>query len=570
MRRALVGLLLVLLVSPTIVAPIAAAPGDVETKSAENYTISELAERGQQIEGADPSRRWLGERGSVFVSYQQTNLVKEMGSQRPEWAVDKVVSPDKLVDTDDVKMHINRPQTAGEKKIHIVVLAWKTETREVNGTNGTTRQETYLTSVRKRTTEVRLTDAFETVEVALPDTENPQHITMYVREYPSARWTFAHDPVALADGLPFGRSWGDYLSWFVSRFFIITALGVPVAIAGAYKTLEHTHSGPGKSVMWWLIAGGLGSYLTLYFSHRKVAELLTTAPWVMGVFVVVIAYLATLELADPTEKGLFEGVVTTDAQNPLGEDIPDISEEVGDVVSFVDGGDGTIKLVKSELSYFVTLLAGAEPPTLDMSDLSTRVRYNGTAPGDEKFYAAVPDDLDDDEDPDLVYVQWPALSFGPDGLREMVEDGDGTMARWDTEKLSRAGLLGLLAGAAANVALGAVNWAILAAVVGFYAGTMRRVDGEASFDPAPVHSTAAKARAVTEKQELAVAETFEALQQKVAEADATTTEQAVDIAEAYINQLRGQVDRLLGGDAGGLPDQAGGGSVEVESGVSDD
>jgi hypothetical protein len=34
----------------------------------------------------------------------------------------------------------------------------------------------------------------------------------------------------------------------------------------------------------------------------------------------------------------------------------------------------------------------------------------------------------------------------------------------------------------------------------------------------------------------------------------STTEQAVDIAEAYMAELRGQLDRLMGGDTGGLSD----------------
>jgi len=586
MRRALVGLLVVLALVPAVLG--AAGGQSLATTSTENMTVGELAEGGQQIDGADPSRRWLGERGSVYMSYQETNLVKQMGAQQPDWAVDKVVSPDKTVDTNEVTMHFNRPSTGGEETIHVVVLSWNVEEREVTEGN-TTTTETVATNVRRQTTEVTLSNAFETATVSLPDTEEPQRVTMFVQEYPSARWTFPHDPVALSDTVPFGQSWGAYLSWFSTRFLLITAIGVPVAIAGAYKTLDYTYTGPGKGVVWWLIALGLCSYLALYFSHRSVALLLTSAPWVMGVFVDIIAYVATLELADPTEEARFESIVTTDAQNPLGDDLPDISEEWAEHLHYVQRDDG-LALVKPSLTYFVTLLAGAKPPTLSLTDLQTRVKSRGSSPEDEKFYGSEPEgDEDVEADPELVYIQWPALQFGPDGLRRQVEqvglpDGDGveegeertvTTNEWDRDRLTRAGLFGLLTGAAANVALGGVGMGVLGFTVGMFAATVRRVDGTASFDPAPAHATAAKARVVTEQQELAIAETFEELQQKMAEADATTTEQAVDIAEAYIGQLRGQIDRLIGGDdAGGLPEQSEP-SVEMDTpatdaGVSDD
>lgn len=585
MRRALVGLLVVFAVAPAVLG--AAGGQSLSETDPGNMTLAELQERGQQIEGADPSRRWLGERGSVYVSYQETNLVKQMGSDGPEWAVDKVVSPDKTVDTNEVKLHFERPQEAGEKTINVVTVAWKTEQKEVSQGN-TTTTETVVTDVRRQSTEVRLTDPITTATVDLPDTENQQFVTMYVEEYPGARWVFPHDPIALSDSLPFGSSWGSYLGWFATRFLLVTAVGVPIGIGGAYKTLEYTYTGPGKGVLWWLIAGGLLSYLALYSSHGTVAVVLTSAPWIMGLFVDAIAYVAALELADPTEEARFESVVTTDAQNPLGDDLPDISEEWAEHLHYVDKDDG-IALVKPSLTFFITLLAGAEPPTLSLSDLKTRVKSRGSSPEDEKFYGTEPE-TDAEVDPELVYIRWPALQFGPEGLRRQVDqvglpgadgvdDADSrtvTTAEWDRDRLVRAGLFGLLTGAVANVALGGVGYAILGVAVGAFASTVRRVDGSASFSPAPAHATAAKARAVTEQHEMAIAETFEELQQKVAEADATTTEQAVDIAEAYIGQLRGQIDRLIGGDdSGGLPgDGAAGPSPDAtasrETGVSDD
>jgi len=591
MRRTL-AVLAVLLALSTVAIP-AAGQSLSDTEPA-NMTVGQLAERGQQIEGADPSRRWLGERGSVYVSYQETNLVKQLGSQQPEWAVDKVVSPDKTVDTNEVTMHINRPVSAGEETLHVVVIAWQTEEVPVNGTaaDGTQTEETrtVATNVRKQTTEVRVTDAFSTATISLPDTEEGQRVTMFVREYPNARWVFPHDPIALSDGLPFGDSWASYLSWFATRFLLVTAIGVPIAIGAAYKTLNYTYTGPGKGVLWWLIALGLCSYLALYFSHRSVALLLTAAPWIMGVFVDLIAYVATLELADPTEVGRFESLVTTDATNPLGEEVPDIAEEWAEHLHYVECEDGGVALVKPSLTYFITLLAGASPPSISLADLKTRVKSRGSSPEDEKFYGSEPEDADEVEgEPELVYVRWPALQFGPSGLRERVDqvalpadgetetpdDPEGTVRttstdQWDRDRLTRAGMFGLLAGASANVALGGVAMGLLGFAAGTFAGTLRRVDGSASFDPAPAHGMSAKARAVTEQHDLMIAETFEELQQKMADADASTTEQAVDIAEAYIGNLRSQIDRLMGGgsDAGGLPDQGADPSVDVEPSAS--
>jgi hypothetical protein len=580
MRR-LVGVLVATVVLLSILSPVfpavaaAGAAGNTDTTTPTtgsagaaggadtggNWSYEELSDRGMQIEGQDPSSRYLGGDGMVFVSYRETNFVKELSSlDEPEWAIDKVVTPGQPVDTQEVTMHVSRFKNAPSETVNVHIVQY--DTKEIEVTEGnTTRTETVAVNQTHRVVEAQLTGGGDTFRVDLPHTDDQKMVAMWIEEYPDARWVFAHDPVATANALPFGNSWASFLPWFFTRFLGLVAIGVPLAIGGAIKTLEKTGSGPGKGAAWWLIVPGILGYIASYMALGKIAGLIVTMPWVMGILVVVIAYLATLEYADQTYKLVVEQISTTGDINALGEEVSDIEGEQGATFHAVDLDKSRIALVKkgSLKKFILVALTDASWPVLDLSDMKCRIEYEkgsreGNKVADAKLYA-------DEAEDEVLSVKWPELSVGlsnlkvsrdelPGGNVPAVADGEEPPTavgnEWSKDKVSSAFAawsFGTIVGAAwlgpgaKAAAIGLIPAAKTASDV---------TDSWARFVPAPEHATKAKASRVAEKHELSVAKTFEEMQQSEADREADLAEVAIDIADSRTEQSRKRLRRLLG------------------------
>jgi hypothetical protein len=578
-RRLLAAVAVVLLLSGAFVgAGVAQSVSD----GGSGYSLEDLRERGDQIEDKDPSSRYLGGTGTVYVAYDETNFIKELGSQSPEWAVDKVVTPGKTVDTNEVTLHVSRTRDAPTETVNVHVVTWERKTREVSEGN-TTRSEPYAANVTETVHEVELSGGGDKATVDLPTAEDPEMVTMWVEEYPEARWVFPHHSTATSSRLPFGDTWGSFLPWFFTRFFGVLAIGIPVAIGGAIKTLNRTGSSPGKGAIWYVIVGGLVAYFAGYFALGWVAETIVSLPWVLGGLLVLLAYIATLEYADQTKRVLVEKLTTAEVSNPVGEEVPDIVSEEGDTYHVVemDGMDGKLGLVKKgSLKHFLIVLAGADLPTIDKSALKTRMDY---APAfEEKFYV-------DGESDELLSITWPAWEVGLSTLKKTVEettefepDGDAitdggtaspmTVERevWDRDAASSAFLGFAVSALVGTHFLGPIlGVAAGFAVVIVMTGDLK--DGHAEFVPAPAHTTPAKAARVTEQQQLVIAETFDELSEMLADMELDRHEDALGIAESYMEETRDRMDRLLGGGeqkTGFNPDRET--STETREGFADD
>ena len=570
MRR-LVGVLIAVCVlagalSPVFSGAVAVAAGagnaDSNTTLQEGeFSHAELSETGMQIEGQDPSSRYLGTRGMVFVSYRETNFVKELSEvNEPEWAIDKVVSPDKTVDTQAVNFHVSRMKNAPTETVHVHVVQFETERVDVAEGNET-RMQTVAVNQTHRVVETELTGGGDTLTVDLPHTNSQKQVTMWVEEYPDARWTFPHDPVATANTLPFGNSWASFLPWFGTRFFLLTLIGVPLAIGGAIKTLEKTSAGPGKGAAWWVIVPGILSYMAAYLALGRIAGLIVAAPWVMGLLVVGIAYIATLEYADDTYELLIEQVTTTGDINALGEAVSDIEGEKGATFHAVDRDGSRIALVqKGSLKKFLLVAAtDADWPELDLSDMECRIEYGlgsseGSAVADAKLYA-------DEGEGEVIEVQWPDLSVGTTALKAnrdalpgdgapAVEDGASPTETvgngWSKDKLSAAFTAWAFGTIVASAYLGWGSKAAAAGLVPVAKVASDVTDSWARFVAAPEHATKAKASRVAEKHEMSIAKTFEEIQESEADREADLAEVAIDIADARTKQGRERLRRILG------------------------
>lgn len=582
MRR-LVGVLVAVVVlcgalspalGPTITVTAAAGnTGTGPNASGGEFAYSELSEPGAQIEGQDPSSRYLGTRGTVFVSYKETNVVKELSEvNEPEWAIDKVVAPDSVVDTNQVTMHVSRFKNAPTETVHIHVVQFETKRVDVAEGNRT-RMQTVAINQTHRVVEAELSEGGDTITVELPDTEDQKHVTMWIEEYPDARWAdFGHDPVATTNALPFGNSWASFLPWFFTRFFGLVAVGVPVAIGAAIKTLETTGSGPGKGAAWWLIVPGILGYIAAYMALGKIAGLLVALPWTMGLLVVLIAYIATLEYADQSYKLLVEQVTTAGDINALGEEVSDIEGEKGAVFHAVDLDGSRVGLIKkgSLKAFLLVALTDASWPVLDLSDMKSRIDYElgadeGGKVADAKLYA-------DETEDEVLSIQWPSLSIGLSALkvdRDVLLDApastDGDEPPeivgndWSKDKLSSAFMAWAVGTVVASSVVGMGTQAAALGLVPVAKVASDVTDSWARFVPAPEHATKAKASRVAEKHELSVAQTFEDMQESEADREADLAKVAIDIADSRTKRSRERLRGLLGledtdaFDTGGTP-----------------
>lgn len=568
MRR-LVGVLVAVVVlcgalSPALTTGVAVATvaGNTDTTPVNattdgEFTYAELSEPGTQIEGQDPSSRYLGSRGTVFVSYEETNWVKELSEvDEAEWAVDKVLGPDSTVDTNEVTLHVSRTKNAPSETIHVHVVQFETE-RVDTAEGNRTQMQTVAVNQTHRVVEAELSEGGDTVTVALPETEDPKHMTMWIEEYRGdARWAdVTHDPVATTNELPFGDTWASFLPWFGTRFFLLVAIGVPIAIGAAIKTLKKTGAGPGKGAAWWLVVPGILAYIAAYLALGKLTAFIVALPWVLGIIVVLIAFVATLEYADQTFKLVVEQISTTGDMNALGEDVSDIEGEKGATFDAVQLDGSRFALVKkgSLKKFLLVALTDASWPVLDLSDLESRIDYEkgsteGAAVADAKLYA-------DETEDEVLSVQWPSLSIGLGALKvdrdalldAPADDHDAVVGNdWSKDKLSAAFMAWAVGTVVASNFVGLGSQAAALGLIPVAKVASEVTDSWAEFVAAPEHATKAKASRVAEAHELSVAETFEEMQQDDADREADLAEVAINIADSRTKRSRERLQRLLG------------------------
>ncbi|MFB6128370.1 MAG: hypothetical protein ABEJ47_01280, partial [Halorhabdus sp.] len=556
MRR-LVGILGLLLVVSMVAGTAVAAEQP-------QFTYEELSERGTQIEGQDPSSRYLGDRGMVYVSYRETNFIKEMSQlNEPSWAVDKVITPGQVVDTNEVTLHISRWRNAPSATATVHVVQWHETTRTIEEGN-TTRTETIAANITHLTKEIELTGGGDRVTVSLPNTGPKRMVTMWIEGYEGARWVFAHDPVATTNATPFDATWSSFLPWFLTRFFAVTLIGAPLAIYAGVGLLETVGASPGKGMVWWILVPGFLTYMAGYLALGRIADLVVSFPWVLGGVVVAFTFIATLEFADDSFRLLFEQVTTTGSVNAIGEDVQDVAGEAGVVVDAVQLDDETLALVKhgSLTTWLVVALTDAEWPTIHVQDLETRITYEklvddvGRTVADAKIYL-------DEREEQALEVTWPTLDLGMSALKVRRDDqpaggeeGDATdvvLGGYSRDRLANAFMAFSLGTLAGSTYFGFGPMALAVGGLPLLFVMSRSGSGRATYNPSPFHGMKAKAARLAEEREMSIARTFEDLKASEDRTEDEILEMAVELSDSRVEGLRETLFSLFGMDEPGTP-----------------
>ena len=483
-RRILAGLLVALLVlAPILAAPVAgqnatatATNATVETTDAD-FSLEQLQGGGTTQEGAPPSMRFLGAYGSATVRHEP------VGFGSSDW---EYLTRDTRVQQDKVTLRTIRLGEPDER-LTLNVVAWQRGTRTVQTENGTTT-EPVAENVTATVVNARLGRGYDSAEIPIPSSfGEDQRVTMWVDEYPEARWTFQHRTIATARSIDID-SWGDFLS---TLFWEIGVFALPAMLLGGSLGKRHADRaivGPQWGLAQWGIAVAVPIALLASFFAFQGAVLATRIPAGIALVFGVLSYALVLEGSGPADLQtfLFRRQDLEHATSPRGEDTHD-SRYVDHVVKtgLRREADQELVLIRKGLPAFIARLRGSLA-TLDISDIQTHKK------GKESPY-----ELEIELDPEWDLQD--ALVHKPPELVRLPLTSDVDVPGVGRTELPNPGVvLPVGGGAAAGWVIADAMLGIpgFGAVVGGIVGLpmiYRVENGGAESEPAPYHFTQAEA-----------------------------------------------------------------------------
>lgn len=361
MRRGLlVAIALVVLLPAMLGLP---AAGQQSPAGESEYSLEELREGGRSHAGAPPSMRFLGQYGSATLRHEP------VGFGTDEWAYVKP-GGETMVQKNEVTLRTIRlgdPDSA----LTVRVVSWNEGERTIQTENGT-RTEPVARNVSEQVIEAEAGRGYDNSTIALPASfEDQQHITMWVEEYPEARWHFTHRSVGTTRPIDIS-SWGDFLS---ALFWKIGVWAIPALLIGGALGRRHRERaivGPQWGLAKWGIALSIPiGLLSTYFAFQG-SILATRIPQGIALITGILGYALVLEAGDMSlEKFLFRRQELESATTPRGEESHDSR--------FVDHAikkgvrrerNQELVLIEPGLSAYIGRLRG-QVAALDVSDLVT-------------------------------------------------------------------------------------------------------------------------------------------------------------------------------------------------------
>lgn len=481
-----IRILLAALLAVSLVATAAPAAVGQQSNSGADYELSELQRGGTTHEGAPTSMRFLGSYGSATVRHEPVGLGTE------DW---DYVGRNTRVQTNEITLKTIRLGDPDET-LTVHVVAWNRATRTVETENGTTT-EPVATNVTEQVVEVELGRGYDRATVPLPASfDETQRITMWIEEYPDARWTFKHRSIATAAPIDIS-TWGGFLETFATKIGIIA---LPAMLGGAIVARRHRERalvGPQWGVLKWGAAFVLPIAVFASALAFQGAVLATRVPQLLGTLFFPFTYVLVLEGTDPNlERFLFRRQDLEDAKSPRGDDSKDSR--------FVDhitktgvhrAASEELVLISPGLLPFIARLFG-NLATLDVSEIQTHKK------GQRSPYT-----LEIELDPDWHITE--ALVHQPPTLERQPLTRRFDIPSVGDVELPNPGVVGPLVG------FGAIGWFALDATLGIPAvggavGALvglpfiyRVENGGAEAEPAPFHFTQAEASLAFESERYA-------------------------------------------------------------------
>ncbi|MFD1634630.1 hypothetical protein ACOZ4L_02730 [Haloplanus ruber] len=538
MRRVLLAVIALSLVVAPILS-LGAVPAMAQdatsntTATSSEYALSDLQQGGTTHAGAPPSMRFMGSYGSATLRHEPVGLGSE------DW--EYVDSGASLVKRNEVTLKtIRLGDPAEDLTVHVV--AWNRETKTVQTENGTTT-EPVAANVTEREVQVSLGRGYDNASVPLPaNFGGRQQITMWIEEYPDARWHFEHRSVATTRPISI-NSWGDFLN---ALFWRIGVFALPAMVVGWGLAKRHRETaivGPQWGAVKWIGAFAVPITLLASVWAFQGAVLAVRAPAAIGLLFGPLTYALTLEAGnDKLEQFLFRHQDLEHAKSPRGDEAFDsryVTHTVKHGVRRESAGE--LVLIEKGLMPYIARLRG-NLAVLDITDVETHKEGRGPY--------ALEIELDPDWKPDDALVHDPPRV----ARRSLMKRADVPLLG-ATEIPNPAVVLpiALCVGAGYYVADATLGIPGVGAATGFVVALpfIHYVEeGGADAEPAPYHFTQAEASLAHETAEYADAKLLEEFRDIAWQERMKTPLEARELVEQFDQTVTSQLNATELGDLG--------------------
>jgi hypothetical protein len=497
MKRPAIAALAVLLAVSGLVAPVvaqdASTPDEPRNATGE-YTLDELKQGGTTVSGAPASVR-MTQRKQFWVIHWPASAVGSNPGEDDQWAH---VEPGSRVDRNAVYL---RSIVLEQETVHVKVVSWRRGTKTVSEGN-TTTQEPVARNVTVRTHEVTLNRGWPMVEVPLPQHNRETQVTMFIEEYPGARWRFEHKSVATTQNAGI-ESEGDYLVSLLMDVLVWVIGGGFVVGIVCKKALDRAGRGPGYGYGPWIVLLTVGTAIGGFIAFESLAEVIVAAPTVLAAYTVAVFAVILLETyTSNVRKVQFEQLDVEHSTTPSGEEgygWRSTATTTEDVVRMPDGRDA---VVRRGLMPFLARVFGKAATLRNQGEIAHRIEDTGPSAVDERILVHPDAEEVLHYEPESFKWAWEHESDDPHE-----ETGTTEIAGYEVAKTAFAGLatttlVGLVlanplpSGLGLLGAVGAVLFQPLALVAGAVAVLVvgrEAVPGEALVVPAPSHMETAYA-----------------------------------------------------------------------------
>lgn len=530
MRRPVLVLALLVLAISGLVAPVVAqdastpdgptnasdAAANATDEDQAEYTLEELKGGGTTVSGAPESVR-MTQRKQFWVIHWPASAVGSIPGEDQQWAH---VGPGDRVDRNAVYL---RSIVLDQETVHVTVVSWRQGTREIQRGN-TTVAEPVAQNVTVRTQEVTLNRGWPMVEVPLPQHNRETQVTMFIEEYPDARWRFSHQSVATTQHAGI-ESEGDYLlSLFVDVLVWVIGGGFVVGIA-CKKALDRAGRGPGYGYLPWIVLLTIGTVLGGLLAFQSLAEVIVAAPTVLAAYTVGVFGIILLETYTSNVRRVqFEQLDVTTATTPSGNEDGygwrTTATTTEDVVRMPDGSDA---VVRKGLFPFLARVFGRAATLRNAEHIQHRIRDTGPSRIDERVLVHPDASTVLEYAPESFRWAWEAPSEDPNETSDVTEVGYYDLAKTAFAGVATTTLVGLALAAPLPTGIGLLGTlgAILTEPLALVAGGLavaivglEAVPGEALVVPAPSHLTSAYATTAMLAEEAEDAETIDEYRRK--------------------------------------------------------
>ena len=497
MNRTAIAALAVLLAVSGLVAPVVAQDAstpDEPRNASDEYTLDELKQGGTTVSGAPASVR-MTQRKQFWVVHWPATAVGSNVGEDDQWSH---VEPGTRVDRNAVYL---RSIVLDQETVHVKVASWRRGERTVTEGN-TSRTVPVARNVTVRTHEVSLDRGWPMVAVPLPQHNRPTQVTMWIEEYPGARWRFEHQSVATTQNAGI-ESEGDYLvSLLLDVLVWVLGGGFVVGIA-AKRALDRAGRGPGYGYGPWIFGLTLITVIGGFIAFQSLAEVIVAAPTVLAAYTVGVFGIILLETyTSNVRKVQFEQLDVEHATTPSGDDgygWRTTATTTEDVVRMPDGRDA---VVRKGLFPFLARVFGRAATLRNQGEIAHRIEDTGPSKIDERILVHPDADEVLRYEPEGFKWAWETESEDPHADTDATEVQGYEVAKTAFAGLATTTLVGLAltnpipSGLGLLGAIGAVLGQPLALAAGGLAVLIvgrEAVPGEALVVPAPSHMETAYA-----------------------------------------------------------------------------